>query len=103
MWLIIRFKGFYRKNRQQYKKKLYTEVLINRLYNNIEIMLYKVIQECVNNVIKPAGANTPDISLIKDRDGIAATIEDSGCGLDIRQQEKFAGIGWKNIVTRIII
>jgi len=83
------------------KINLYTEGLNNRLDNNIEIVLYRVIQECVNNVIKHAGANTLDISLIKDKDGIAATIEDNGCGFDISQKEKFEGIGLKNIVTRI--
>jgi len=60
-----------------------------------------VIQECVNNVIKHSGANQLDISLIKDKDGIAATIEDNGRGFDPFVIGKSDGIGLKNIVTRI--
>ena len=83
------------------KVNLHTEGLNERLDSNVETVLYRVIQECVNNVIKHAGANTLDISLIKDEDGISATIEDNGKGFDTRDKQKFEGIGLKNIATRI--
>lgn len=83
------------------KVNLYTEGLQERLDANIETVLYRVIQECVNNVIKHSGANTLDISLIRDKDGIAATIEDNGCGFDSRQLSEAAGIGLKNIAARV--
>ena len=56
------------------KVNLYAEGLSDRLDSNVETVLYRVIQECVNIVIKHSGANTLDISLIKDGDGIAATV-----------------------------
>jgi signal transduction histidine kinase len=80
---------------------LYTEGLDQRLDSNAEPILYRVIQECVNNVIKHAGATTLDISIIRDKDGISATIEDNGKGFDITDKTKFEGIGLKNIFTRI--
>jgi signal transduction histidine kinase len=83
------------------KINLYAEGLDERLDNNIETVLYRVIQECVNNVIKHSGANQLDISLIKDVDGIAATIEDNGRGFDTKDKQKFDGIGMKNIISRI--
>jgi len=83
------------------KVHLYTEGLDERLDANVEIVLYRVIQECVNNVIKHAGATTLDISIIRDKDGISATIEDNGSGFDITDDQKFEGIGLKNIRTRI--
>ena len=83
------------------KVHLYTEGLDERLDANVEIVLYRVIQECVNNVIKHAGATTLDISLIRDKEGISATIEDNGSGFDTADDEKFEGIGLKNITTRI--
>jgi signal transduction histidine kinase len=83
------------------KVNLYTEGLNERLDSNIETVLYRIIQECVNNVIKHSGANTLDISLIKDTDGIAATIEDNGNGFDAKNKEKFEGIGLKNIISRV--
>jgi two-component system NarL family sensor kinase len=83
------------------KINLHTEGLNERLDSNVETVLYRVIQECVNNVIKHSGANTLDISLIKDRDGIAATVEDNGKGFIAKDKEKFEGIGLKNIASRI--
>lgn len=83
------------------KVNLHSEGLNERLDTNIETVLYRVIQECVNNVIKHSNANTLDISLIKDADGIACTIEDNGKGFDASQQLRFEGIGLKNIIARI--
>ncbi len=83
------------------KVDLYTEGLHEHIDSNVEIVLYRVIQECVNNVIKHSGGDHLDISLIKDADGISATIEDNGKGFDTRDRSKFDGIGLKNIQARI--
>jgi len=80
---------------------LYTEGLDERLDSNVEIVLYRVIQECVNNVIKHADATTLDISLIKDKEGISATVEDNGNGFNSSDKDKLSGMGLKNITTRI--
>lgn len=83
------------------KVNLHTEGLENRLSDNVEIILYRVIQETVNNVIKHAKANQLDISLIKDKDGISCTIEDNGIGFNIETLTPNDGIGIKNIKARI--
>jgi signal transduction histidine kinase len=83
------------------KVNLYSEGLNERLDSNVETVLYRVIQECVNNVIKHSAANELDISLIKDNDGIAATIEDNGKGFAVTEKLTTEGIGLKNIRTRI--
>ena len=80
---------------------LYTDGLEERLDSNVETVLYRVLQECVHNVIKHASATTLDISIVRDKDGISATVEDNGKGFDISDKEKFEGIGLKNIMTRI--
>lgn len=80
---------------------VYTEGLEERLDSTVETVLYRVVQECVNNAIKHAGASNLDISLIRDKDGISGTIEDNGKGFDTNDKEKFEGIGLKNISTRI--
>ncbi|HSY61045.1 MAG TPA: sensor histidine kinase, partial [Cytophaga sp.] len=80
---------------------LYTEGLDERLDSNTETVFYRVIQECVNNVIKHSAATTMDISVVRDKDGISATIEDNGKGFDTTDKEKFEGIGLKNILTRV--
>lgn len=83
------------------KVDLYTEGMNERIDQQTETVLYRVVQECVNNVIKHSGANHLDISLIKDDDGISVTIEDNGKGFNISEKMKVDGIGLKNIVTRI--
>ncbi len=83
------------------KVQVYTEGLDERIDANIETVLYRVIQECVNNAIKHSGASTLDISVIKDQDGISGTVEDNGKGFDTTDKEKFEGVGLKNITTRI--
>lgn len=80
---------------------LYTEGLEQRMDAHLETVFYRVIQECVNNVIKHADATLLDISIIRDKQGISATIEDNGKGFDINGKEQFEGIGLKNIRTRI--
>lgn len=80
---------------------LYTEGLDERLDSNTETVLYRVIQECVNNVIKHSGASKLDISLIRDTDGISCTVEDNGKGFDAADKRKEEGIGLKNIRTRV--
>jgi two-component system, NarL family, sensor kinase len=83
------------------KVSLHSEGLQVRLDDNTELVLYRIIQECVNNVIKHSGANKLDISLIKDADGISATIEDNGRGFNVNDRANFDGIGLKNIQSRI--
>ncbi|MBI1783139.1 MAG: tetratricopeptide repeat protein [Sphingobacteriales bacterium] len=83
------------------KVNLHSEGLSERLDSNTETVLYRVIQECVNNVIKHAGAAQLDISLIKDEDGISATVEDNGKGFDTSDSLKKNGLGLKNIQARV--
>jgi signal transduction histidine kinase len=88
-------------NNKTLQTHVHTEGLEERMDSNIETVLYRVIQECVHNAIKHAGATTLDISLIRDKDGISGTIEDNGRGFDSSDKNNFDGIGLKNITTRI--
>lgn len=88
-------------NAKKLKVHLYAEGLEQRLDSNVETVLYRVIQECVNNVIKHAGADSLDISIIKDEKEITATIEDNGRGFDAGDKATFDGIGLRNIRTRV--
>jgi len=83
------------------KVNLSTFGLKERLDPNVEMVLYRVIQEAVNNVIKHAEANILDIQLSKDEEGINAMIEDNGKGFDSSALAKFEGIGLKNIRSRV--
>jgi signal transduction histidine kinase len=65
------------------------------LPDTVEIVLYRVIQETVNNVIKHAKANQLDIAIIKDVDGLSCTIEDNGIGFNFNDKNLTEGIGLK--------
>jgi two-component system NarL family sensor kinase len=67
-----------------------------------EIILYRVLQESVNNVMKHAGAGRLDISLIRDEAGsISLTIEDNGKGFDTSNPAAYRGMGLNNLQSRI--
>ncbi len=81
------------------KIHLHLEGLQDRLPAQVESVLYRVIQECVNNVIKHSGADKLDISVLKDVNNIDITIEDNGRGFKV--EEASGGIGLQNIRARI--
>ncbi len=83
------------------KVYIHSEGFGNPVNSNIETVLYRVIQECVNNVIKHSEANVLDISLVKEANEITATIEDNGKGFEVNKNAYKDGIGLKNIFTRV--
>ncbi|WP_114937282.1 tetratricopeptide repeat-containing sensor histidine kinase [Mucilaginibacter endophyticus] len=66
-----------------------------------EIILYRVLQESVNNVMKHAQADRLDISLIRNDESISLTIEDNGKGFDTTNPDIFKGMGLNNLRSRI--
>ncbi len=87
------------------KIKVYLDVagLDGRLDEQTETILYRVIQEAVNNVIKHAAASELSIQIAKDEQGIAVAIEDNGKGFDVSRLPETEGIGLKNIRSRIAL
>lgn len=83
------------------KINLQTDGLNNPLPNHIETVLYRVIQESVNNVIKHAQATSLDININQDETGIDVMIEDNGKGFNFSEANKKDGIGLQNIKSRI--
>jgi signal transduction histidine kinase len=68
---------------------------------NEEIILYRVIQELINNVIKHAKANELHIVLNKTKQNIQVKIIDNGVGFDYEKALEKGGLGLKNILVRI--
>ncbi len=65
------------------------------------IIIYRIVQELVSNVLKHSGAASALVQLIRDESGIAITVEDDGKGFDIERLQKAKGIGWSNIRSRV--
>lgn len=65
----------------------------------IEITLYRIIQEAINNIIKHAKADNVEIQLKNYDDIILLTIEDDGVGFDLKNVQK--GLGLSSIQNRL--
>ncbi len=89
-------------NTKQTQINLQTQGLQKALPNYVEAVLYRVIQESVNNVIKHANASRLDISISQDEQGnLDVMIEDNGKGFNVQEAFEKDGIGLKNIKSRI--
>jgi signal transduction histidine kinase len=71
-----------------------------RFGTQIELALYRVLQELVNNVIKHSKANLLNVQLLKLANHLVFIVTDNGVGFDVEAQEK-KGIGLLNIAGRI--
>lgn len=74
--------------------------LDERLSDVLEISIYRISQEWINNVIKYSDASRITIQLTRDENEITLLIEDNGMGFDIEQLKSGQGNGWKNMNTR---
>jgi two-component system, NarL family, sensor histidine kinase UhpB len=67
----------------------------------VKKMIFRIIQEQVNNILKHAEAKKIFVSLLLDNNFMSLKISDDGKGFDINETKK--GIGLKNIRSRIEI
>ncbi|OQA00081.1 MAG: Sensor histidine kinase ComP [Bacteroidetes bacterium ADurb.Bin408] len=76
---------------------------IERLEQNMEIILFRVISELINNTIKHAGAERVFILLLKRENVLSLYFKDDGRGFDVDEVMKSdkKGMGLKNIISRI--
>lgn len=76
--------------------------LNNRLENTVENILFRVLQEAVNNIIKHSKATEVSIQFIKHERELTILIEDNGVGFVLTEKLNEAeGIGLKNIQSRV--
>ncbi len=71
------------------------------LGNSIDITVYRIIQEILNNMIKHSKTNTIDLQIIKTETNLDITIKDNGIGFNVNELKDAKGIGWKNIFSRV--
>ncbi len=72
-----------------------------KIPGNVEAVVYRIVQECVNNVIKHAQASHLDIQIHNEGGHISATIEDNGTGFDTSLLQTSGGIGVKGMMARV--
>ena len=85
----------------QYRTSFLASDNFHILDPNTDIILYRMIQEIVNNIIKHALANSIEIEIKSEPEMTILRISDNGIGFDtaVLLQER-SGIGLQNIVNR---
>ena len=89
------------KNAFQHSNTSFTleESGVNERFNErIEVSVYRIIQELVNNIIKHAEASHVNVQLICKSDQLLVFVEDNGKGFDASDQKE--GHGLINIKSR---
>ncbi len=70
----------------------------NRFDSQIEVNIYRVAQELINNILKHSGADRVSIDLLKEDETLVLAVKDNGKGFD---PEKDQGHGLLNIKSRL--
>ena len=71
-----------------------------RFDTRIEVSLYRICQELVNNIIKHSEAQVVSVQLLASKAHLILVVEDNGKGFEFEDSEKRNGIGLMNISTR---
>jgi len=99
-WYIEDFK------KQRTKIKIYFQAIgfKRRLSPNIEIVLYRIFQESINNILKHSGANKIDIKLTCSHPKVIFSCKDNGKGFDVTDngfpRDDIMGIGLLSMKER---
>lgn len=71
--------------------------------DNTSLNYYRLIQECLTNIVKHAKAKSVTVNIKKEGTQIVSLISDNGKGFDVNDSEKKNSLGLKTIFERIKI
>ena len=89
------------KSAHKYRVDLEINGLDERLEENIEVFIYRVIQEAVNNIVKHAETDHVFLQISKFDEEVSIVIEDNGKGFDVSNATESKGIGLKSMQSRV--
>lgn len=72
-----------------------------RLQGSSEIIIYRIVQELLNNVLKHASATEVLMQLVREENRLHVLVEDNGRGFDTASLENNKGAGWTSIRSRV--
>ena len=86
---------------EQYQRRTNIELAVNDQYMKnirspaeVEIALFRIAQEALNNVAKHAQATQVDIELLEEKGDIMMVITDNGTGFDMKNQDANTQAHW---------
>jgi PAS domain S-box-containing protein len=72
--------------------------------SSLKIVIYRILQEAMNNVVQHAGAQVARVRLLRSAGNIELIVEDNGCGFDLAQTRRRGpggrGLGLTNMRER---
>jgi signal transduction histidine kinase len=77
----------------------YSALNLSRLSPNLELTIFRIIQELISNIVKHSGATEALLQLQQDDKSISITVEDNGKGF--RNETEKNGIGLSNVRSRV--
>lgn len=72
-----------------------------RVDHNLEISIYRIIQELINNALKHSDAKQILVQLVQDDKRISITVQDDGKGFDLKQIDESRSVGLSSIKSRV--
>lgn len=94
----------YCKNLQSEKLRIDLQILDfpNKVCNESEITIYRIIQEMIHNIIKHAEASYILLQLQAIEEGwMMISVEDDGIGMDVKEVKQKHGLGMKSLYARV--
>jgi signal transduction histidine kinase len=73
--------------------------LEQRIEPTTEVVVYRIVQELLNNAVKHSGASVILAQVMRQDDHLTITVEDNGKGFD--KEAVLQGAGLKNIRSRV--
>jgi signal transduction histidine kinase len=72
-----------------------------RLNATTEIMLFRIMQELLNNIVKHAQATEAIIQFVREKNRLSVIVEDNGKGFNAQDVEKISHAGIATIQSRV--
>jgi len=103
--LIPSIKSFCKKiNNTGFIKILFNTNITKDIKKELEVTLFRIVKELINNALKHASAKNIEINLFNEGKLLIFTYKDNGIGFDtdkIINKKETTGMGIKNIISRI--
>lgn len=73
-----------------------------RFDEKLEVAVFRIVSELVNNALKHANASKINVQLVQEQDRISITVYDDGCGFDAKSIDMSKAGGLNNVQSRVI-
>lgn len=83
------------------KTKLIAEAVPSNLSQDVSLCLYRIVQECLNNVVRHSGVKEARLELRGTGDEVRIHVSDSGVGFDIESPRIKRGLGLLSMRERL--